>query len=816
MIGLAWVLALGGITVTGCYSERGFLGCDFPLPFKDGSTVVKMRLPSWDVHIPHRYRKTVADVGCVIVLVLLAFLAFAPLLIQAKVPCDARALLFQPPWEAARPAGLQPPAETDSITEVQSYIPWRMFLNLMGFIRPSLIWSPQEGCGMPFFGEWRTACLSPFSVPFYLLPFGVALYVSVLAKLILAGLTAFYAARKLGFGPPVALLVGVTFEFSGHVFLQCAEPISDVAPFLPLLFLTVERLALTQWDHWPVGAAIFAMMAYGGEPEAVAGAILFILLYLVARTLLYRVSARTAVRTLGITFAFLVAGIVVSALQIAPFIELMRDVVPNTTVERNPSFSLPHLVLFFLPHFLNWEPARVTTTGWFSDVHFLKVIHVGTVSLWLLPLWFALRRFVAEAQRRRIEAMLITSGLLTVFALAQVSVPFLRVTRAWIGPQHLVIGNALTLGLMAAAAADEWVSLDPRQCLSTLKRLFLFLPFLVAAGVYPLFAWRHAWHFGVWPLWMQIGICVLSFAATVAVIVYTLFRPSLQVVGYGLSAVAFCSLIWAFKPDLVGTPSRLVFPETEFVHTLRQVGSRIGGSEALRSWPLAGNLVPQIYCPSGFTLQRQALFWDRVKADPLLLRRTGASMLLLTKDDIQGAFASVRPMLAIKHVFPSGAILFQDMGAKPRAWVAYDWRTTDKLDPAQIVSNLPPIIEDAGPPPAPAAAEGPDAKVSTAIEFHNHIAFDVESSRPGMFILADTFYPDWSVRVDGQITKILPCDGMFRAVPIAEGKHRIDFRYNPLSLRLGFCFGIAGALFVLFEMRHLFIRVVRSKQKARS
>ncbi|HNR37208.1 MAG TPA: hypothetical protein PKO36_18680, partial [Candidatus Hydrogenedentes bacterium] len=119
-------------------------------------------------------------------LALLALLAFAPLLAQQKAPCDTRALFFQPPWESARPEGLQLPAETDGLAEARQFVPWRMFLNLMGFIRPSLIWSPLEGCGMPFFGQWRPACLSPFSVPFYILPFGLALYVSVFLKLMVA------------------------------------------------------------------------------------------------------------------------------------------------------------------------------------------------------------------------------------------------------------------------------------------------------------------------------------------------------------------------------------------------------------------------------------------------------------------------------------------------------------------------------------------------------------------------------------------------------------------------------------------------------
>lgn len=749
--------------------------------------------------------------GCLAVLVALAFVAFLPLMLQGRVPCDTRSLLFQPPWEAMRPAGLQMPAETDGIAEVQRYIPWRMFLNQMGFIRPSLIWNPQEGCGVPFFGQWRTACLSPFSIPYYILPFGVALYVSVLLKLVIAGWSTFYAARKLGFGPPVAFLAAVTYEFSGHVFLQCAEPISDVAPFLPLLFLTVERLALAQWDHWPIGAVLIGLMAYGGEPEAAAGAILFVLVYLAARSVLYRVSPWLALRTTTMTFGFLLVGLAVSVLQIAPYVELIQQSVPQTSAMQNPDFRLTHALLLFLPRFMNWEVSRVQTTGWFSDIHVLKLVYAGAVSLWLFPLWFALRRFVAEAQRKRVESMLLASGVLTALALAPSYVPALRSLRSWIAPQHLLIGNALTLGLMAAAAADEWVSLDPRQCMTALKRLAIFVPVLALAGVYCLFTWRHAWHFGLSSLWVQIAMAVLCFFATVFVVGYTLLRPSLPVVGYGLGLVAFGSLMWAYAPDFAGTPWRAVFAETDFIHTLREVGTRIAGSEALKNWPLAGNLVPQIYCPSGLTLKRQALFWDRVKADPLLLRRTGTSTLLLTKDDIQGAFASVRPMLAIKHVFASGAILFQDMGAKPRAWVAYNWRTTDTLDPAAIASDQPPIIEGAGPPTASNTEPGPEAKVNIAVEFHNRVALDVETPKPGMLVLADTFYPGWSVRVDGQVTKILPCDGMFRAVPIGEGKHRVDFRYNPLSLRLGFCFGIAVALFIAFQMRHLVIRVARKR-----
>jgi len=56
---------------------------------------------------------------------------------------------------------------------------------------------------------------------------------------------------------------------------------------------------------------------------------------------------------------------------------------------------------------------------------------------------------------------------------------------------------------------------------------------------------------------------------------------------------------------------------------------------------------------------------------------------------------------------------------------------------------------------------------------------------PGYLVLSDTYYPGWTAEVDGQTATIQRADLMLRAVYLEPGEHRVEFRFQPASLRLG-------------------------------
>lgn len=65
----------------------------------------------------------------------------------------------------------------------------------------------------------------------------------------------------------------------------------------------------------------------------------------------------------------------------------------------------------------------------------------------------------------------------------------------------------------------------------------------------------------------------------------------------------------------------------------------------------------------------------------------------------------------------------------------------------------------------------------------NEITVEIKS--PAFLFLSESFYPGWKVLIDGTESKIFRADYVFKAVYISEGKHKINFIYDPLLFKIG-------------------------------
>jgi hypothetical protein len=97
---------------------------------------------------------------------------------------------------------------------------------------------------------------------------------------------------------------------------------------------------------------------------------------------------------------------------------------------------------------------------------------------------------------------------------------------------------------------------------------------------------------------------------------------------------------------------------------------------------------------------------------------------------------------------------------------------------------------------------GVDANAPGRVTFErdepDHVALRVSAPGYRVLVLADTFYPGWHARIDGQERPIFPSDVLFRGVIVPPGVHDVTFDYRPLSLWLGcllaFCTWLAVAV----------------------
>jgi uncharacterized membrane protein YfhO len=80
------------------------------------------------------------------------------------------------------------------------------------------------------------------------------------------------------------------------------------------------------------------------------------------------------------------------------------------------------------------------------------------------------------------------------------------------------------------------------------------------------------------------------------------------------------------------------------------------------------------------------------------------------------------------------------------------------------------------------AAQAPAGQARIVQYGRNAVTIDVTAAQGGVLVLHDIFYPGWEVTVDGERRPLLRANLLFRGVEVAAGRHRIEFRFDPLSL----------------------------------
>ncbi len=153
----------------------------------------------------------------------------------------------------------------------------------------------------------------------------------------------------------------------------------------------------------------------------------------------------------------------------------------------------------------------------------------------------------------------------------------------------------------------------------------------------------------------------------------------------------------------------------------------------------------------------------------------------------------------------------------PRAWLVKDYRVMDsknilsmmtqrEFQPDQVafLEEVPSFL-------TPVASVGTTAvrartdlpldeggkgggEVEFVSERNNRLQLIARSREDSLLVLSDTYYPGWKVFVDGTPQKIYLADYAFRAVALSAGTHRVEFVYDPMSLKLGAIVTFLGIL----------------------
>jgi hypothetical protein len=139
-----------------------------------------------------------------------------------------------------------------------------------------------------------------------------------------------------------------------------------------------------------------------------------------------------------------------------------------------------------------------------------------------------------------------------------------------------------------------------------------------------------------------------------------------------------------------------------------------------------------------------------------------------------------------------GISVWENPRAMPRSWIVHTVFPALDLDAGVAwwnskLSFVDSAFVEGSAPKLPIAGSACKDEPPQVQEMHPaRVVVTAELGCPGLLVLADTDYPGWRASVEGRAAPILAAYGVFRGVVLPAGKHRVEFKYQPVSVFAGF------------------------------
>jgi hypothetical protein len=144
--------------------------------------------------------------------------------------------------------------------------------------------------------------------------------------------------------------------------------------------------------------------------------------------------------------------------------------------------------------------------------------------------------------------------------------------------------------------------------------------------------------------------------------------------------------------------------------------------------------------------------------------------------------------------------IYSNPGALPRAGVVAAQRVVEGED-AELAAVLEPGFDGrrtvVTPSPLPGLGSTPPAGPAgraRIVEYEpERVVVDAVARQPSELVLTDLHYPGWRVTLDGESAPLHRVDYLLRGTTLPPGRHRVEFRYEPTSWRVGWIVSLAAA-----------------------
>jgi len=698
------------------------------------------------------------------------------------------------------------------------------------------LWDRHMGMGYPLLADFQSAAFYPPHLFFLVVPFFTAIRVLYLFHYMVAAVGGYLLCRRWNYPPYLSLVGALLFTLGGTVIsLTNLLNHFQAAVWLPAVLLIGERLLLTQsWKNFLLLTLVLVLQFLAGSPEFYAMSMALLCLDGLRIRAIERNVSYQRVFCLFAAANVLVIGL--AMVQILPTAELYLEsrgrepiVYPEAVLWSLHPLRL--LNLFFLDKAVDTTIPSGVGLFLAPEIPFFISHYLGAISLVGVSLWF----FYGTRKEKGVLLTLVIISLVLAFGKYTPVYPFLYQHIPFFGiirfpEKFFFLTYSLLLfitlrGIYEFLESDHPPTKGPMMILFSIPVLmiilYLFLRFETVSLV-QLIAWATQ------------SPPTPSTVKGAAGILFSLERQIVLMVGillvitlwkYGkirtnlfqalIVGLVFFDLTSAHRPHQYLLDADLVYKSPRVIAAPSSERNRIfyyppnsnlhPSYFSMRGQPsfqkVAGlvfsNLIPNTGVFHGFDYMQEI---DALGRWPYRAFLSFANNLppdeqfrLLGRLNVEYIIA-LRPLThegvtQVRHFTEHLSWLYRIDRITPRAYIAS--KVIAERDPRKTLERLSseefdPLNEVilAGPLSVP-AKKNIQANAEIISYTDHQVRIRASLNSPGVLVLADSFYPGWHVYVDEKEKKVLRANLFFRAVPLSEGEHTVEFRYQPLSFTIG-------------------------------
>jgi len=664
-------------------------------------------------------------------------------------------------------------------------------------------WTPSIDSGTPFMAAFHTGVFYPPSIIFLLPNLTTALNLFYIFHFALLAISVYFLSRSWNFSGPAALSSSLTAVLSS--FFLSSTMLSNwflAAVWLPLIFLFFHKFIIEKKVRYFI-VATFALVCQilAASPELCALTVLLLMAHSMILVPIGKAPLSLYGRVAALA-AMAILALGVSALQLVPTYKLvehsLREGGLSFEVHSYRSMAFRQLGELLLPNnfddYFSGSGPQVRISTFFIS------IYMGIVPLFLLVLAFKFR------QQRAVQFWL-WIFLVGIFLASGSHNPIYEWIYSWVPlmdlfrfPEKFFNVSVFALIFLTGHVLDLLVTATQKREIklhSVLLSLIIIVGMLVVASL----AQPERSATGALITLLALGgIYILFYFGKMKT---TLFYVSIVLlIAIDLAAQGY-KVMPTVDNQFYEEPPKLlnnIKNENEYYRVYTgKVNSQAfkgfpnepsieGGYYAAREhlYPYYGMIFgveyPNGILGIGLELKNPWVWneWFEKSSPAQRIRVLERSNVKYWVDgDSPTAFSEGRPVILPDRLKVLKAPL-------PRAFMVPGMRQDSNTLKAYYDESFDPLSEVLLSESVEFSASPQfDGKVEQVIYRPNHVTINTRQEGSGFLVLMDSYFPGWTVKVDGEEKPILQANHFYRAVQLDSGEHTLEFDYFPEGFKLG-------------------------------